>query len=188
LAALTAVVTALSIGLAVNLALTLAIIRRLRLQQPQPSHQLPLPPIGMQAPVLFLKDHEGRSIDRSFYMGGGAVVAFLTHHCVPCDRAKTDLLRGPIAESLLVVLQTAPDLREEDFVNAIARAGARVVVLDSGSDLPGRFSIRAFPTFLRLQDGVVVASAARLADVRAEVANPMSANGRESHAPAEALS
>jgi thiol-disulfide isomerase/thioredoxin len=188
LAALTAIVTALSVGLAVNLALTLAIVRRLRLQQAQPSRQLPLPPIGVHAPVLSLKDHEGRPINRSFYMEGGAVVAFLTHHCVPCDRAKADLLHGPIVGALLVVLQTAPDLRDEEFVDAVARAGARVVVLDSGSDLPGRFSVRAFPTFLRLRDGVVVASAVRLADVRGEVANAVSSNGRESQAGTEAFS
>jgi hypothetical protein len=177
-AALTAMVTALSIGLAVNLLLTFAIVRRLRLQQARSSVKFPLPSIGVDAPTFSVEDYKGRIIDDSLYARGTAIVAFLTHHCEPCDRAKAELIRRPVVERLLVFLQAAPDASDEAFVEAAALGGAWVV-LDPGSELLERFSVRAFPTFLRVRNGIVVAAGLRpdevLGQAQPSVGDPESA-------------
>lgn len=165
MAALTAMVSALFIGLGANLLLTFAIIRRLRLQGAQPSNQFPLPPIGVNAPTFSVPDYKGRIIDDSLYARGTAVLAFITDHCEPCDRAKAELIRRPIVEPVLIFLRAAPDVPEDGFVEAVALTGARVVVLDPDSELLERFSVRAFPTFLRVRDGVVVAASWKPAEV-----------------------
>jgi hypothetical protein len=173
MAALTAVVVALSIAVAANFLLLLAVVRKLRLQRPAPPSVVDLPRVGMKAPAFAVRDSDGRSIDDGFYpKPGEAVVAFLSDDCPPCERVKAELARDPIAGPFLAFVQTASGgSQQTEFAAALARTGARTVLLKQGSDIPGRFSVSAFPTLLKLRDGIVVASSVSLADVRVPVAN-----------------
>lgn len=172
MAALTGIVVALSVAVAANFALLLAIVRRMRLQREAPS-PIDVPRLGMQAPSFTVLDLTGQTVDDSFYSEHGeAVVAFLSDDCQPCERVKAELVRDPIADPLLAFVQTIDGGTEQaEFATALARAGARTVLLEQGSDIPKRFSVSAFPTLLRLHDGVVVGSSIKLADIRDPVAS-----------------
>lgn len=167
MAAITAVVIALSIAVAANFVLLLAIVRRLRLQRPAPP-AIELPRIGMQAPGFAAEDADGQWIDDSFYSHyGEAVVAFLSDDCVPCQHVRAELARDPLQGPVLAFVHTRDGgPQQSEFAADLARTGARTVLLEPGSDIPKRFSVAAFPTLLRLRDGIVVASSIKLADVR----------------------
>ena len=168
MAALTAVVVALSVAVAANFLLLLAIVRRLRVQRPAPQAAINLPRVGMQAPAFTATDSTGRAIDDAFFKEAGeAVVVFLSEDCPPCENVKSELVRNPIVDPVLAFVQSTGDGSNlAQFVAAITETGAQTVIVEKGSDLPARFSISAFPTLLRLRDGVVVASSVKLADVR----------------------
>jgi len=179
MAALTAVVVALSIAVAVNFVLQLAIVRRLRLQRSAPP-VLELPRVGMQVPVFAAQDADGRPIDDGFFKEHReAVVAFLSENCQPCQQVKSELARDPIVDPFLAFVQTAHGGTQQTmFAAELAHAGARAVLVDTGSDILGRFSVSAFPTLLRLRDGIVVASSIKLADVREPAGEPKEATHR----------
>ena len=167
MATLTAVVVALAIAVAANFVLLLAIVRRMRLQPSAPP-AIELPRIGMQAPGFSAEDADGLLVDDSFYaQHTDAVVAFLSDDCAPCQQVKAELAREPLANPLLAFVHTKDGgPRQHEFAADLARSGARTVLLAPGSDMPRRFSIAAFPTLLRLRDGVVIASSIRLAGIR----------------------
>lgn len=167
MAALTAVVAALSIAVAANFLLLLAIVRRLRMQRPAPP-QFKMPTIGTRIPAFAVEDVDGQLVDDRFCKEHSeAVVAFFSDNCEPCERVKAQLVRDPLQDPLLVFVQTSTEgSRQAEFVGALAGAGARTILLDRQSDIPQRFSVSAFPTLMRVHDGIVVASSLKLADVR----------------------
>lgn len=179
MAVLTAVVIALSIAVGANLVLLLAVVRRLRLQRPTPP-PLPLPPVGMQAPSFAAQDADGNPVDDGFYLEDREViVAFFSDHCQPCERVKAELARDPIGSPVLAFVHTADGGSEQaEFTVGLARTGARIVLLEPGSDIPERFSVSAFPTLLRLRDGIVVTSTIKLAEIRRSVGSPQAASSR----------
>jgi thiol-disulfide isomerase/thioredoxin len=122
----------------------------------------------MQAPGFIVEDADGRVVDDNFYSEHGeAVVAFFSDDCVPCQQVKAELARDPLSSPLLAFVHTRDGgPQQHEFAAELARVGARTVLLEPGSDMPKRFSIGAFPTLLRLRDGVVVASSIKLAGVR----------------------
>jgi thiol-disulfide isomerase/thioredoxin len=164
---LTAVVIALSIAVAANFVLLLAVVRRLRLQRPRPL-PVELPHVGMQAPTFAAQDSDGNPIDDSFYFEHGeVVVAFFSDDCQPCERVKAEIARDPIVIPFLAFVQTAnAESEQTEFATGLARSGARIVLLETDSQIPQRFSVSAFPTLLRVQDGIVVTSTIKLAEIR----------------------
>lgn len=167
MAALTAIVVALAIGVAANFLFLLAIVRRLRLQRPAPP-VFDLPSVGMQAPPFSAHDANGNAIDESFYVEhGDAVIAFFSDNCEPCQQAKAELARNPLQVPLLAFIHTGDgSAMQAEFARELTRSGVRAVLLAPGSDLHKRFAVSAFPTLLRLRDGIVVASSIRLDDIR----------------------
>lgn len=176
MAVLTAVVAALSIAVAANFLLLLAVIRRLRLQRPRPQ-VIELPHVGMQAPSFAAQDTEGNRIDDSFYTEQSeVVVAFFSDDCQPCERVKAELARDPIASPFLAFVHTATGGSEQaEFVAGLVATRARIVLLEPGSDIPKRFSVSAFPTLLRLHDGIVATSTIKPAEIRRPVGGALPA-------------
>jgi thiol-disulfide isomerase/thioredoxin len=179
MAVLTAVVIALSIAVGANFVLLLAVVRRLRLQRPT-LPPFPLPPVGMQAPSFVAQDADGNPVDDGFYFEDGEViVAFFSDDCQPCERVKAELARDPIASPFLAFLHTADGGSDQaEFAAGLAHAGARIVLLEPESDIPKRFSVSAFPTLLRLRDGIVVTSTIKLAEIRRSIGSPQAASRR----------
>lgn len=181
MAVLTTIVAALALAVAANFLLTLAVVRRLRLQQPAPQ-PIAFPEVGMQVPSFSVRGLDGRLIDERFYKEHDeAIVAFFSDNCEPCERAKIELTRDQINEPILAFVRSEDGGSQQDeLAAALARAGAQTVALDSRSDVPLRFAVRAFPTFLRVREGIVVASGARLTDVRGTLvaANETARRGR----------
>ncbi len=173
MAALTAVVVALSVAVAANFLFLLAVVRRLRLQRPAPS-VIDLPRLGMRAPAFAAQDVDGRTVDDDFYTQGDVVVAFLSDDCQPCQQVKAELVRDPLDTPLLAfVYTTAGGTAQAEFAAELGRAGARAVLLEPGSEFHMQFSVSAFPTLLRLRNGVVVAASIKLAEMREQVGTPI---------------
>jgi thiol-disulfide isomerase/thioredoxin len=186
MAALTAVVVALSIAVAANFLLLLAVVRRLRMQQPPPPPMFDMPKVGVRVPAFGAVDVEGETVDDGFCVENSEVViAFFADNCEPCERLKAQLLRNPLEDPLLAFVQVSAGsgTQHQTFVSALAGLGARTVLIDRDSDIRERFAISAFPTLLRVQNAVVVASGVRLTDVRRQSSGPLR-TATKSHAGA----
>jgi hypothetical protein len=106
------------------------------------------------------------------------VVAFFSDHCQPCEQVKAELTRDPIASPFLAFVHTADGGSDQaEFAAGLARTGVRIVLLEPGSDIPRRFSVSAFPTLLRLRDGIVVTSTVKLSEIRRPVGGALPTQG-----------
>jgi thiol-disulfide isomerase/thioredoxin len=168
MAVLTAAVVALSIAVAANFFVLLAVVRRLRMQRPA-AQAIDVPMVGMRIPSFSVEDVDGHAIDEGFCSEHAeAVIGFFAEDCAPCERVRTQLEHDPLQDPLLAFVQPSPGSSYgAEFAVAFAGTGARTVLLDPNSDLRKRFSVSAFPTLMRVRNGVVVASSVKLADIRA---------------------
>jgi hypothetical protein len=160
-----AVLVVLFGGLAfVNLALTLAVVRRLRSQSEtltelvrSATPDTGLPP-GTPVPVLTAVADDGAEVS-SATTGGDRLLAFVSSTCPSCRIHLPAFVAtaGGYDRADVTVVVSGDPVSGADLVDT-ARPVARVVVEDDEGPWTRAFDVRAFPTFLRVHDGVVVAA------------------------------
>lgn len=172
LAVLSSVVAALAVAVGANFLITLAVLRRLRLQVRQRVEDagISLPASGSLAPTFAVTTTSGDAIDGAgFYRGRSVILGFFSTNCPACERIRAELQRAPLSEPFLAFVRAPlPGERRNDsdaFVDAFTRSGALVSTYAEGDGIVENFSIRALPTLLRVDNGVIAASSFRLADI-----------------------
>jgi hypothetical protein len=168
-----AVLVVLFGGLAfVNLAFTLAVVRRLRVQSETltalaraAAPETGLPP-GTPVPALTAVADDGTAIS-----AGDGLFAFVSSTCPSCRTHLPAFVAaaGGYDRAAVTVVVSGDPVTGADLVDA-ARPVARVVIEADDGPWTRAFDIQAFPTFLRVHDGVVAARGLSAADVAQPVA------------------
>jgi hypothetical protein len=152
----------------VDLLLSLALARRVRLLQ-QPEHRQAqhesLPSVGGVVEPFEATALDGSRINEGEFSQGSSLVAFLSAGCGPCERVKQEILDSPPEEPFLAFVFGT----ESGAMPGIAVDVARVakVVWGEVNDEPvlRAFGIQAYPTVLRVVNGVVVSAGLGITDV-----------------------
>lgn len=159
-----AVVAALTV---LNLLVCFAVIRRLRaVEEAQPggaADAMPAP--GTVVSALAVTTTDGVAVGPEELAGEEAFVGVLSVGCPACETFAGEVGRGarslPDGAVLLVAVSSEADARP--IVDKLRTHASVAVVADDGPELAAFGGIDAFPTFMRLEHGVVVA-----ADFRAD--------------------
>lgn len=162
---LTAAVSIIAVLAAFNLLLTFGLIRRLRLMGSTGVGKPALPALGALVGSFATSTLDGATVSERDLLSGPAVVGFFEAECQPCADLKREILdRGAPASLLAFVEGSAQDQATLAFARDLATF-ARVAVVEPSSSPARAFGVTAFPTLMRLHDGVVVAAGHRLGDV-----------------------
>ena len=157
IAVLTASVVVLAVLTVLNLTLCLAVVRRLRATEDSAavatlSDDMPAPGTVVTGPALTTTtgDPVGLTHEEDF-------VGVLSVGCPSCETFAAEVGRGrrSLPEHALLIVTG------DDPAPMVERLGTRarvVVATDDGPELAAFGGISAFPTFMRLERGVVVAS------------------------------
>lgn len=168
-ATLSVVLTAVGVIAAADFLLSLAVIRRLRVQAAQRAEEagIDVPATGHRVPELELETIAGDQIDHEFYGGRSVVLGFFSPDCPACERLKSDLQREPLSQPLLAFVRLPSQGQRENpaLIEGLQNAGAQIVRYRQGDAVAEGFAVRAFPTLLRVEDGVTVAAGFRRRDI-----------------------
>jgi hypothetical protein len=169
---LLAVLVVLFGGLAfVNLAFTLAVVRRLREQSETlaaltraAAPETGLPP-GTRVPALTAVADDGADISTTA-VTGDRLLAFVSSTCPSCRTHLPVFVAsaGGYDRADVTVVVSGDPAAGADLIDA-ARPVARVVLEADDGPWTRAFDVQAFPTFLRVHDGVVAARGISAADV-----------------------
>lgn len=171
---MTEILTALVIlvgvlGLA-NLLFLYGVIRRMRALEkrvvdadpptgPQPGHR-----IGQFSATTL----DGQDVGTADLAGTDTLVVLLTVGCGACDKIVGELPEVVDDASLLILVQAGPSEDSDQLVSSVrgsAATDARIAVVPYGP-VASAFDVTAFPTVIRVSDGIVRASGYSFADVR----------------------
>lgn len=164
MALLTSVVTALTVIVALQLLITLALVRRVRLIQEtamfhgDSSGYDPAggSPIGDFREV----DEAGAEVTPAAF-GGTSLVAFFSTSCSRCPVVAGELASHPPSEPLLAFIVAEADGSVPPSLREPLAGLARIVVIGRTSETLHAFGVEAFPTLMRISDGVVVKAGGR---------------------------
>ncbi|MEU8588821.1 hypothetical protein AB0C59_17745 [Streptomyces sp. NPDC048664] len=159
----------LGVATAANLALTFAVVRRLRvLEEGGTSAAAVLPSTGTAVAEFSAVTTTGEEVTAADVAGGDAFAAFVMVGCTPCGNLIESLAGGAStgAENPLFFVVGDPESQEARRMAGTLGAIGRVAVVAEHSSATAAFGrIGAFPTLLRLKDGVIAAAGHDLGDV-----------------------
>ncbi|WP_405358874.1 hypothetical protein OG535_05965 [Kitasatospora sp. NBC_00085] len=169
LTALIALAVVLGIATAANLVLTFAVIRRLRtLEEGGPGAPDALPAVGTAVGEFSAVTTFGEELTVADVASGDAFAGFVMVGCTPCGTLIDSLAGGAAtgADDPLFFVIGDPESPETRRMTAALGAVGRVAVVAEKSSATAAFGqVGAFPTLLRLKDGVITAAGHELADV-----------------------
>ncbi|WP_406208087.1 hypothetical protein OH807_36110 [Kitasatospora sp. NBC_01560] len=170
LTALTAAAVVLGIAVAANLVLTFAIIRRLRALEEGGTGGAPdaLPAVGTAVAEFAAVTTSGVEVTAADVAVGEAFAGFVMVGCTPCGTLIDSLAGGAVtgADDPLFFVVGDPDDPETRRMSALLGPVGRVAVVAEKSAATAAFGqVSAFPTLLRIKDGVIAAAGHDLADV-----------------------
>jgi phage tail sheath gpL-like len=177
MAVLTAAVCVLAAIVLVDLALTFGLIRHLRLaldgETLSLGAPLDIPPfvaVGSEVASFKARALDGGDLTTSDVSSGSVVVAYFSAGCEGCTVEKDKLLGSAAPEPLVAFVTATPDGdASDDLARELATVAHRVAVVDQKSSAVNALDVQVYPTFVRLEDGVVSASGYRLSSVIADV-------------------
>jgi len=152
---------------ALNLLLTLVLVRRVRpLQKLIEERGIPdamLPRIGRSVAPFRVEMADGSVITDDALRTGTTLVGFFLPHCPSCDRMVARMIEEPPPWPLLAFVEGAPGdpeaLAEVEKLAAVGRPG---LATDEVQRAVGLSDSAAFPTLVRIDNGVVTAAGRRL--------------------------
>lgn len=154
-----------------NLLLTFGLIRRLRQVQSGVSADPDgptLPDIGTAVGGFRATVTTGAAVSSDDLARGSRLVGFFSLTCSPCQALKAALLTDPPAERFLafVLYDEEPDLASAATTMAEELAAiADVAVVRTESAATRAFGIRAYPSLIRVEDGVITAAGHHRSDL-----------------------
>jgi hypothetical protein len=160
------VVAVIAVG---SLMVSLAVAKRLQsLETPSaPAQHVDLHLIGERVKEFDAETLDGSHLTRADIAFGESTVAFLSLGCQPCVTAKNDLLKRSDDDNL-VVFVLGEDAENTDelpaFLDGI-KEGATTIWSRWDDATRHAFGVDAFPTILKVVDGVIVGAGIRVADV-----------------------
>ncbi|MFD0275217.1 hypothetical protein ACFVHB_15120 [Kitasatospora sp. NPDC127111] len=169
LTALIALAVVLGIATAANLVLTFAVIRRLRtLEEGGTGAPDALPAVGTAVGGFSAVTTTGAEVTEADVADGDAFAGFVMVGCTPCGKLIESLAGGAAtgADDPLFFVVGDPESPETRRMAATLAPVGRVSVVAEKSPATAAFGrISAFPTLLRLKDGVIAAAGHDLDDV-----------------------
>lgn len=167
------VVFSLALLSAVNFILVIVAIGRIRALDEHPSHSDLVPSLGRKVSGFRAVATDGSIIEQADLSCGVRMVAFLSEACSACVQT---------ADQLGAASRSGPDWviffarATNDSMSIVAphqaltpeslqHLGTVVTLTDTDGVRPAFGGVPMFPTLMRLEDGIVVAASARLADV-----------------------
>ena len=106
-------------------------------------------------------DTHRRPVSLEDLRGGTQLIGFFSTGCPRCASIVADLAANPPEEPLLAFVESDGTGQAADGLTGLLSTFARVVVFERGSPVIDAFAVKAFPTLLRVRDGVVVISGGR---------------------------
>jgi hypothetical protein len=147
-----------------NLVLTFGLIRRMRMGiDTTPQRSLPMPTIGQPVGEFSAVSIDDLRVDEQSVSVEETLVAFLSPTCEPCQRLTEQMLRRPPAEEFYFFM-TGEDSAAREAAGALRELGT-VCVISDDSGVRQAFGVGAFPTVIRVVDGVVVSAGVTLDEV-----------------------
>lgn len=175
---LTAAVCVLGGLVLFDLALTFGLARRLRLALDgttvkigaAPGIEPSFPTVGSGVAPFAVHALDGARMSEVDVGSGSVVVGFFSVGCEPCTAVKDQIVANNIPEPLFVFVVGAPeDSASMALAQELATVARRVAVINHDGSPVTALGVRAYPTLVRLEDGVVRASGYRLDAVAADV-------------------
>jgi hypothetical protein len=149
----------------INVVLTLALVRRVRLLQARvtvPEGGFPAP--GRTIGQFSAVDVEGAPVELEQTSGSELNVAFLSPSCAPCRELLQRVTEAPPPAPFVSFVLADDTSASAGMVEALLPLG-RVAVIEAEGGAAEAFGITAYPTLVRVRDGVVVASGGSLAAI-----------------------
>jgi thiol-disulfide isomerase/thioredoxin len=161
---------------AFNLLLSLVLVRRVRpLQKLIEERGIPdqmLPRIGTSVAPFRVQMADGSVVTDEAVRTGTTLIGFFLPHCPSCDRMVARMIEEPPPWPLLAFVEGAPedpDARAEvEKLAAVGRPGLASAEVERAVGLSDS---AAFPTLVRIENGIVTAAGRRL-HVVTELAEP----------------
>ena len=162
------VTTALLAGVAaLNMVLSLALVRRIRpLQILIEERGIPdgmLPRIGASVARFRVELADGSVVTDEAVRTGTTLIGFFLPHCPSCDRMYARMREEPLPWPLLAFVEGAaedPDARA--VLEKFAAVGRTGIANDEVQRAVGLGENAAFPTLVRIENGIVTAAGRRL--------------------------
>jgi hypothetical protein len=164
IASATAVVALIALT---NLSLTLALAKRLRLTDHRPvraGDEFAVPAGHVVTPFQ-ASTTLGERVTESTFDDRTTIAAFVSVGCTPCVKVKNEILKSQPSEPLLVFVG-GPDTSTPPELASDLSEAADVVWFGEDSAMRDAFAVRAFPTVLKIVNGVVIASGRALRDIQ----------------------
>ncbi|MFI9328326.1 hypothetical protein ACIGZJ_12380 [Kitasatospora sp. NPDC052868] len=169
LTALIVSTVALGLAIAANLVLTFAVIRRLRtLEEGGTGAPDALPAVGTAVAEFSAVTTYGEELTAADVAAGDAFAGFVMVGCTPCGTLIESLAGGAAtgaADPLFFVVGDPENPETRRMTAALDAVGRVAVVAEKSSATAAFGQVGAFPTLLRLKDGVITAAGHDLADV-----------------------
>jgi hypothetical protein len=162
--------TLVTVFLVLDLLFSLALTRRVReLQiavQSTSSSSLLVPELGARISSFSSIDLDGEPITDADFSIGQTIAAFFSAGCEACASAKEKIVESPPTDSLFLFYDTRdqPLTADNAMINGL-RDIARVVPLNRDSEVRAAFGVKMWPTFIRIEDGVITSAGVRLTDI-----------------------
>jgi hypothetical protein len=159
---LTAALVTVSVA---NSLLVLALARRIRILGERVGAESVGPPVGDPVGRFETTTSEGEPITNASVRSGVTLVGFFAHDCSACAAARAELVLDPPALPLLAIVEGGPDEAGPAALVAALRPVARVVYANTDRSVMRAFRPAGFPTFIRVDAGVIRAAGHHLHDV-----------------------
>lgn len=157
--ALWSAVCVLALAVLLNLMLTLGLARRLRVasRTAGAATDPAVPKAGTRVGPFSIPVVGGDAVTTDDLASGIVEAAFLSVGCEPCARVKQELLdRGPATRSLMTfVVGAGDDPAAQRIADDLSTVSSEIAIVNVDSSVVKAFDIRAYPTLILLNDGVV---------------------------------
>ncbi|GAA2808843.1 hypothetical protein RMN57_06535 [Kitasatospora sp. CM 4170] len=170
LTALIVLAVVLGIATAANLVLTFAVIRRLRTLEEGGGTGAPdaLPAVGTAVGEFTAVTTSGEEVSAADVAAGDAFAGFVMVGCTPCGTLIESLAGGAAtgaADPLFFVVGDPESPETRRMTAALGPVGRVAVVAERSAATAAFGQVSAFPTLLRIKDGVIAAAGHELGDV-----------------------
>jgi hypothetical protein len=160
-------VALLAVFVVVNLILTIGLIRRIRTMAQEGSSAPEIaskPQPGKRLGHFAVTTSEGRRFTERDLATGSHLVAFLSPTCPSCRAIKDQMAAGLAGESMVVFIAAFGDEQvAAEMVRALTPVAVTTLMADESA--AEAFGSSAFPTLVRVVDGVITESGHRIDDL-----------------------
>jgi hypothetical protein len=166
-AAIISALAVLALVATCDLFLSLALARRVRMIQEMgsaPAGRSDFPSVGEVVTPFEVTTLDGQTLSEKEFSLGSTLVAFLAVGCEPCVRLKSEILSSPPDEPFIVFVSGLEAGNMPAIASELAHV-AKVVWIEVDELVRNAFRVDAYPTVLRVVNGVVVTAALRLRDI-----------------------